>query len=173
MDRLRRIYAYHNCTLLVNACHRFTIRDTTVTGLDDKIEGRADILKAVSCYGPSDLHIAITHCPQFCKVITELTPRDIPIDLMLSGHTHGGHGAAAGFYSLSAAGTGKFVKGWFKVGPGEAPRLPGYRYEHGSVPVLGHGRGGGVLPEAPPPCLDGHKTSRDAIHRVSTTFRKS
>ncbi|HYF03402.1 MAG TPA: metallophosphoesterase [Patescibacteria group bacterium] len=111
---LKEIYARHNCELLINESQRFIIqgRSISITGIDDFIGGNSDFSKAVSTLQKSDLHIVLTHCPQHFNLICESSPK-LPIDLVLSGHTHGGQITLLGIAPIKPPGSGRFLKGWY------------------------------------------------------------
>jgi predicted MPP superfamily phosphohydrolase len=116
LDDLRKVYAQNNCVLLINETRQFTLKNKTIsiTGLDDFTMGNADFKEAVSDYKNSDYHIVLTHCPQHRDIIRNQMTDDIPIDFILSGHTHGGQISLFGFVPFSPYGSGTYVKGWYK-----------------------------------------------------------
>lgn len=113
---LRKIYSLHNCDLLINETKQYTFRGKTitVTGVDDYVGGNADIEDAVKHFKPSDLHVVLNHCPEYSAVIPLQIDKSIFVDLILSGHTHGGQVNIAGIIPFLPQGSGRFVKGWYK-----------------------------------------------------------
>ena len=115
IEALRSVYQKHNCDLLVNESKKFIIKGTSinVTGIDDLVEGRPDFVSAVSNYISADYHIVLAHCPAQRDVIQQQM-RDIPVDLVLSGHTHGGQINILGYTPFVPSGSGDYLKGWYK-----------------------------------------------------------
>lgn len=114
LDALRAIYAKGNCELLINETRQFIFknRKVSITGIDDFSQGHADYVAAVKEYKPSDYHIVLTHCPAHYDVIlTQLTP-EVPVDFILSGHTHGGQINIFGFIPFLPACSANYVKDW-------------------------------------------------------------
>lgn len=112
---LRQLYADYNCKLLVNQSTRFNFQNKTllVTGLDDFVGGSPDIVKAFNEYTKSDYHLVLSHCPQYSDVISEKLSKDIEVDFILSGHTHGGQITMFGLAPLLPTGSGRYLKGWY------------------------------------------------------------
>jgi hypothetical protein len=117
LGELKRIYKENNCTLLINQTTQFALRDTTIsiTGVDDFIGGSANITAATAGYSKSDHHIILNHCPQYTDHISTQINKDIKVDLILSEHTHGGQFNILGFTPFLPQGSGKYVKGWYRV----------------------------------------------------------
>lgn len=115
IDKLRSVYLKHNCDLLVNESKKFNIRNTSVhiTGVDDIVEGKPDFKLAVSNYTSADYHIVLAHCPIQRDVIKRQM-NGIPVDLVLSGHTHGGQITLLGYTPIIPSGSGIYLKGWYK-----------------------------------------------------------
>jgi predicted MPP superfamily phosphohydrolase len=63
-------------------------------------------------YEKSTYHIIMTHCPQHRDIIKEQMT-DIPINLILSGHTHGGQVNLLGFAPFRPKGSGRYISGWY------------------------------------------------------------
>lgn len=116
LNELKNIYLVHNCDLLINESRQYTFKNKTisVTGLDDFVGGNADIKKAVMDYKKSDYHLVLNHCPEYSDIIPLQINRRIAIDLILSGHTHGGQINIFGIIPFLPQGSGKYVKGWYK-----------------------------------------------------------
>jgi predicted MPP superfamily phosphohydrolase len=113
---LDKIYADNNCTLLINQTKQFTFGDRTIsiTGVDDFVGGKADFESSIKDYKISDHHIILNHCPQYSDYISEKLNKEINVDFILSGHTHGGQINLFGFIPFLPQGSGKYVKGWYK-----------------------------------------------------------
>ena len=116
IDQLRIIYEKHNGTLLVNEHRLYTIknRSIAVSGTDDFVGGSANIELAIPEPVACDYHIVLNHCPQYSEVIPFQINKNIPIDLILSGHTHGGQVNLLGFVPFLPQGSGKYVSGWYQ-----------------------------------------------------------
>jgi predicted MPP superfamily phosphohydrolase len=116
LDDLRKVYAQNNGVLLINETRQFTFKSKTIsiTGTDDFTMSNADFIAAVRDYKKSDYHVVLTHCPQHRDIISTQMTDVIPIDFVLSGHTHGGQISVFGFVPFSPYGSGTYIKGWYK-----------------------------------------------------------
>jgi predicted MPP superfamily phosphohydrolase len=115
------VYKKHDCELIVNHSFLYTFGKTTisVSGMDDLVAGKADFNMAMEFYQKSDYHVVMTHCPQHRDII-KTQMKDIPIDLVISGHTHGGQLNLFGFAPFRPYGSGRYVSGWYRE---ELPHL--------------------------------------------------
>jgi predicted MPP superfamily phosphohydrolase len=115
LSALRQLYANHNGELLINQTRQYTFRNKTVsvTGVDDFVGGKADIATAVSEFKTSDYHIILNHCPEYGDVIASTLKNQIPYDVILSGHTHGGQINLFGIVPFKPVGSGRYLKGWY------------------------------------------------------------
>jgi predicted MPP superfamily phosphohydrolase len=52
----------------------------------------------------------------YCPAYRDQLPRDQSIDLVLSGHTHGGQVQLFGFAPITPFGSGSYVEGWYRGG---------------------------------------------------------
>jgi predicted MPP superfamily phosphohydrolase len=68
-------------------------------------------LLAMKTYQESDFHVVLTHCPEHRDVIA--TQTHDKIDLILSGHTHGGQINIFGYAPFKPPGSGKYTRGWY------------------------------------------------------------
>lgn len=116
-QRVARVYDQHGGRLLVNeACEvKTSAGSLVVTGLDDLVQGRPQVSAAKRLAGRAP-HLLLAHCPgqrdQLGPAIGE------GIDLILSGHTHGGQIAPFGIALVTPDGSGRYVRGWYrKEGP--------------------------------------------------------
>jgi len=114
LARLNELYKSHNCQLLVNETKQLTIHQRTISiiGIDDYIGGNADFNKAIKNLTPSETNIVLTHCPEHRDVI-EIEKDKSKIDLVLSGHTHGGQINILGYAPFKPRGSGKYLSGWY------------------------------------------------------------
>jgi len=72
-DELSKMYAKHNCELLLNTNKRFQFASKTfsITGVDDYISGNSDIETALKSHQKSDYHLVLNHCPAYTREIIE------------------------------------------------------------------------------------------------------
>jgi uncharacterized protein len=116
---LRQTYAAHGCQLLLNqsVIHRHQQQEILLTGLDDTVEGRPDLVKALADVAPKRHHLILAHAPdqrdRFSQDEQKLIDRFQP-QYMLSGHTHGGQITFLGFAPVLPRGSGSYVKGWYR-----------------------------------------------------------
>ena len=112
---LRAVYSKNNCELLINENRTLSIRnrDVSIIGIDDLVGGNADFKKSIEGLTPSEINIVLSHCPVYRDTITQ-QKGDLNIDLVLSGHTHGGQITFLGFAPFKPQGSGKYLKGWSK-----------------------------------------------------------
>lgn len=114
LEQLKSMYARTNCELLINENRTVTIknRQLSIIGLDDLIGGKPDYKKAITNLETSKTNIVLAHCPQYRDTIAFLN-EDVNIDLLLSGHTHGGQITFFGYAPVTPAGSGRYLKGWY------------------------------------------------------------
>lgn len=115
LKRLREVYQQHNCRLLINQNHSISIRkrELSIIGIDDFVGGDADFPKAIKGIKPTDTNIVLSHCPEHRDVIG-IQKGDLNIDLILSGHTHGGQITFLGIVPFKPQGSGRYLKGWYE-----------------------------------------------------------
>jgi predicted MPP superfamily phosphohydrolase len=68
---------------------------------------------AVKNIKSTETNIVLSHCPEHRDVIAN-EKEDWKIDLVLSGHTHGGQIAFFGYAPFKPRGSGKYLRGWYK-----------------------------------------------------------
>ncbi len=115
IDSLNELYEKHNGTLLINENKTLTLNNQklSIIGIDDFIGGNADFNKAIQHMENRDKTIVLSHCPaHFDSIIQE--KNNMHIDLVLSGHTHGGQINIFGIVPFKPRGSGKYLKGWYE-----------------------------------------------------------
>lgn len=112
---LKNVYSKNNCELLINENRTITIkkREISIIGIDDFVGGNADFKKAIEHLKKTETTIVLSHCPEHRDVIAR-QKGDLDIDLVLSGHTHGGQISFLGFVPFKPQGSGRYLKGWYK-----------------------------------------------------------
>lgn len=115
LDNLTSLYNKYNGSLLINESKLYTFGEKTiaVTGIDDYIGGQSDYELARESLVENDFHIVLNHCPEYRDQI-QLLQKEERIDLILSGHTHGGQINIAGFAPFVPPGSGKYLSGWYE-----------------------------------------------------------
>ncbi len=115
LTELKSIYSKNNCELLINENRTYSIRnrELSIIGIDDFVGGNADFVKAIENLKETETNIVLSHCPEHRDIITK-QKGDLNIDLVLSGHTHGGQIAFLGIAPFKPQGSGKYLKGWYR-----------------------------------------------------------
>lgn len=115
LTELKRIYSKNNCELLINENRTVSLknREISIIGIDDFVGGHADFRKAVENLKETETNIVLSHCPEHRDIITK-QKGNINIDLVLSGHTHGGQITFLGIVPFKPRGSGEYLKGWYK-----------------------------------------------------------
>jgi predicted MPP superfamily phosphohydrolase len=72
---------------LTNACKKITYKGQSIqiAGVEDRLTGSPDILKTLQGTNAQMFTLLLSHCPDFANQVVGQ-----PIDLQLSGHSHGG-----------------------------------------------------------------------------------
>jgi predicted MPP superfamily phosphohydrolase len=137
---LAETYARHGGRLLVNETAVHVTQagaSLAITGVDD-LEGTPDLGRALGGITPSPNHLLLAHSPAYRDGLRDPAPSPLPgapagspLDLaafrfraMLSGHTHGGQVAIAGWAPLRPPGSGRYVRGWYRDGDGPPCTCP-------------------------------------------------
>ena len=115
LNKLKESYSENNCELLINENRSLTIknREISIIGIDDYVGGNADFKTAIKNLKPTETNIVLSHCPEHRDIITK-EKDNLNIDLVLSGHTHGGQITFLGIVPFKPRGSGKYLKGWYK-----------------------------------------------------------
>jgi len=119
IPKLNKIFSNNNCELLINENRTVSIRgrEVSIIGIDDYIGGDADFKKAVEGLKETTTNIVLSHCPEHRDIIAR-QKGDLHIDLVLSGHTHGGQITLLGYAPFKPQGSGRYLKGWYnEAGP--------------------------------------------------------
>jgi predicted MPP superfamily phosphohydrolase len=112
---LAAVYGRHGARLLVNESIRVEHagRAMLLTGLDDNTAGRPDLSLALAGTEHAPNHLLLAHSPVYRDQLAR-TGRAEGVDLVLSGHTHGGQVQLLGWAPLRPRGSGRYVNGWYR-----------------------------------------------------------
>ena len=115
LAKLKNVFSNNNCELLINENRTISLRnrEISIIGIDDYVGGNADFIKAIENLKKTETNIVLSHCPQHRDIITT-QKGDLEIDLVLSGHTHGGQITFLGIVPFKPQGSGNYLKGWYK-----------------------------------------------------------
>ncbi len=116
-EAYRKLFGKYNGQLLVNETIPFAKggRKLNITGIDDFLNGSPDFAKAVAGADPSVETIVLNHCPEYRDTIDQLNKKlNIPIRLILCGHTHGGQIQFFGKEFYKPGGSGRYLDGWYR-----------------------------------------------------------
>ncbi len=135
LGALASLYERHGCRLLVNEGveHRHRGRPLSLVGVDDSTGGHPDLPAALRGAGEGP-RVLLAHSPAYRDELDEAMRTRVPawadsfpasasravaapeLDLMLSGHTHGGQVCIGGWAPVLPPGSGGYVRGWFREG---------------------------------------------------------
>ncbi len=112
--KLEQVYHSNNCELLINENVNLTIRNRSISviGLDDYVGGSPDFKKATEGVIPTSTYLVLSHCPEYRDIIANEST-EFDVDLILSGHTHGGQINLFGFVPFKPKGSGRYLKGLY------------------------------------------------------------
>ena len=120
--RYKRIMEGAGFVLLNNSSYAVKVEDNkkvNIMGIDDMLLGNPDIQKALKSIKPGDYNLFLSHAPDAADLV-----KKFPIDLQLSGHSHGGQVAlpfiGAPFTPPYAK---KYVKGMYTFEGNERMKL--------------------------------------------------
>jgi len=121
LPELKKCYVENNCELLINEHRSISIknRELSVIGIDDFTGGNADYNEAVKGLPKTKTNIVLSHSPVYRDYIVK-QKGNLDIDLVLSGHTHGGQITFFGYAPYKPQGSGRYLKGWYKE---ESPKM--------------------------------------------------
>jgi predicted MPP superfamily phosphohydrolase len=117
LQELRRTYEAGDTALLVNEGIRLS-SGAALYAVDDPLAGRPD-LGALPPPSERPDTLLLSHCPVYRDRLTGDAARRITA--VISGHTHGGQVALAGWAPLLPPGSGGYASGWYRGG--NAPDL--------------------------------------------------
>jgi predicted MPP superfamily phosphohydrolase len=118
ISSFRALINKHNGQLLINESLKFSKanRNLVIMGVDDLIGGDPDFTIASAKYDSSEEAIVLNHCPEYSDEIALLNEiQKVNIKLILSGHTHGGQITFLGKAFYKPGGSGRFLRGWYKL----------------------------------------------------------
>jgi uncharacterized protein len=108
-----RVYGAAEVELLYNSRGRVLVQGAALTlvGIDDPVEGEANVAAAVRGVDAADPALWIVHAPGFLdEVPRDRFPQPVAI---LTGHTHGGQIRLPFYTPYTPTGSGRFVAGWY------------------------------------------------------------
>ncbi|MBE9028628.1 metallophosphoesterase [filamentous cyanobacterium LEGE 11480] len=118
LQDLKASYAKYDCTLMINESivHQHQTHRILLTGLDDTVEGKPNLLQALQDVEPEANHLILAHAPDQRDLLTQPERQALARfkpQLMLSGHTHGGQITFLGFAPILPRGSGEYIRGWY------------------------------------------------------------
>ncbi len=115
LNKLKKTFSQNNCELLINENRNVTLknREINIIGIDDFVGGNANYNQAIKNLKPCETNIVLNHCPEYSETLSKLN-EGLNLNMILSGHTHGGQIAFLGYAPITPKGSGRFIKGWYK-----------------------------------------------------------
>ncbi|NNE02836.1 MAG: metallophosphoesterase [Eudoraea sp.] len=116
-DMYVALFKKYNGRILVNEGFLFEKgnRKLNIVGIDDLVRGNPDYELAVKNIDTAIDTIVLNHCPQYRDDIDELNSiLKVNIQLVLSGHTHGGQIQFLGKEFYKPGGSGRYLNGWYE-----------------------------------------------------------
>ena len=118
INSFKTLFEKHNGQLLINESLKFSTasRNIVIICVDDFIGGNPDFSHASMEYNSSEEAIVLNHCPEYSEEIALLNEvQKVNIKFILSGHTHGGQITFLGKAFYKPGGSGRFLRGWYKL----------------------------------------------------------
>jgi predicted MPP superfamily phosphohydrolase len=116
-DKIKRILLDSGFALLMNESIPLKRGDATIwlSGIDDMCCGKPDLPKALRSVPEDVFTLLLSHCPDFADIALQY-----PVDLQLSGHSHGGQVRMPFYGPLYTPACGsKYVDGHYSPGGGK------------------------------------------------------
>jgi len=115
IQALSKLYSNYKIDLLINENINYKLENqgVNIIGIDDFLGGKPNYKKSIENVQKSDYQIVMTHCPEHKDMIAKEKTNE-KIDLVLSGHTHGGQINILGYVPFKPKGSGKYLSGWYK-----------------------------------------------------------
>jgi predicted MPP superfamily phosphohydrolase len=114
LEDYKNLFKKHNGIVLVNENYVFIKNDRklNIIGIDDFLKGNSNFSHAIKNIDKTLETVVLNHCPEYSDEISIINEiEQIPIKLILSGHTHGGQITFFGKEIYKPGGSGRFLKG--------------------------------------------------------------
>ncbi|MBA2664016.1 MAG: metallophosphoesterase [Bradymonadaceae bacterium] len=116
IDAVSALYEAHGIRLLVNE-HVTLPCGLTVAGTDDGSTGHADLARTLAGLPLKPGRLFLTHAP---GIFDNFAVYDMPFDLALAGHTHGGQVRLGSWVPVLPVSSGHYVSGFYDTVLGRA-----------------------------------------------------
>jgi predicted MPP superfamily phosphohydrolase len=111
LESLEKAYQGAGINLLINdSCE---VNGLKILGLDDLLLGSPDYKLAYDGSSNALPELIVSHCP---AGFDGIKPHSQNQKIIISGHTHGGQIAPFGHALVTPPGSGRYVKGWYRMG---------------------------------------------------------